>query len=109
MNTARRSSFRRSPSTRTAVRIGRSSFASIAEAAAQLPARTAVLGKWKAGRLIYHAFDLLYLDGFDLRNALYTERKRLPQTLLTDAPEDRLCRLSGRQRRADLSPGLQNR
>jgi len=38
-----------------------------------------------------------------------TEHKRLPQILLTDAPEDRLCRLSGRQRRADLSPCLQNR
>ncbi|MFL4983676.1 MAG: DNA ligase D [Xanthobacteraceae bacterium] len=84
-------------------------FASIAQAAARLQARTAIidgeavvygetglpdfqalrreLGKWKTGRLVYHAFDLLYLDGFDLRNVAYVERKRLLQTLLAGAPE----------------------
>src|SRR5215211_7348296 len=84
-------------------------FTSVAEASAQLPASTAVLdgeavvygetglpdfqalrrelGKWKTGRLVYHAFDLLYLDGFDLRNVAYVERKRLLQTLLAGPPE----------------------
>lgn len=33
-------------------------------------------------RLIYYAFDLLYLDGFDLRGAPLTDRKRVLQTLL---------------------------
>jgi bifunctional non-homologous end joining protein LigD len=44
------------------------------------------LGKGSAGRLEYHAFDLLYLDGFDLRNVDYLERKRLLQELLTNPP-----------------------
>ncbi len=35
----------------------------------------------------YHAFDLLYLDGYDLRGATYEDRKRLLQQLLKDAPE----------------------
>jgi bifunctional non-homologous end joining protein LigD len=84
-------------------------FARIAQGAAQLPARTAIidgeavvygatglpdfqalrreLGKYQTGRLVYHAFDLLYLDGFDLRDVPYVERKRLLAVLLTDAPE----------------------
>lgn len=33
-------------------------------------------------RLIYYAFDLLYLDGFDLRDAPLSARKRVLQTLL---------------------------
>jgi bifunctional non-homologous end joining protein LigD len=84
-------------------------FARIVQGAVQLPARTAIidgeavvygatglpdfqalrreLGKYQTGRLVYHAFDLLYLDGFDLRDAPYLERKRMLQALLTDAPE----------------------
>src|SRR4051812_22046568 len=46
------------------------------------------LGKNQTGRLQYHAFDLLYLNGFDLRNAPYLERKRLLQELLADAPQN---------------------
>jgi bifunctional non-homologous end joining protein LigD len=37
-------------------------------------------------KLSYVAFDLLYLNGFDLRGAALTERKRLLQKLLADAP-----------------------
>jgi ATP-dependent DNA ligase len=33
-------------------------------------------------RLLYYAFDLLYLDGFDLRAARLIERKRLFSELL---------------------------
>jgi len=82
----------------------------IAEALKELPVRQAiidgeaiVLGKTglpdfqallrknsisDAGRLQYWAFDLLYLNGFDLRNAPYVERKRLLQDLLVDTPEN---------------------
>jgi bifunctional non-homologous end joining protein LigD len=45
------------------------------------------LGKRKSPRVRYHAFDLLYLDGYDLRGATYLERKRLLQRLLDGAPE----------------------
>jgi bifunctional non-homologous end joining protein LigD len=38
-------------------------------------------------RLLYYAFDLLYLDGFDLRGARLAERKRLLAELLADASE----------------------
>jgi hypothetical protein len=38
-------------------------------------------------RVRYHAFDLPYLDGDDLRDVAYEERKRLLQQLLKDAPE----------------------
>jgi len=36
--------------------------------------------------LTYFAFDLLYLDGFDLRGVALLERKRLLKELLSDAP-----------------------
>src|SRR3954447_9140876 len=84
-------------------------FSSIASAARELKARSAVidgeavvygangvpdfqqlrreLGKRKSPRVRYHAFDLLYLDGYDLRAAAYLDRKRLLQRLLDGAPE----------------------
>src|SRR5437764_7728607 len=45
------------------------------------------LGRKRSARVRYHAFDLLYLDGYDLRGVAYEERKRLLQRLLKDAPE----------------------
>ncbi|WP_407154908.1 DNA ligase D [Bradyrhizobium sp. STM 3557] len=45
------------------------------------------LGRRRSERVRYHAFDLLYLDGYDLRGAAYEDRKRLLQRLLKDAPE----------------------
>ena len=84
-------------------------FAPIAEAAKQLKARHAVidgeavaygatglpdfqalrreLGKRKSGTLRYHAFDLLFLDGRDLRQLPYVERKRQLEQLLKGAPD----------------------
>jgi bifunctional non-homologous end joining protein LigD len=38
-------------------------------------------------RLLYHAFDLLYLDGLDLRGAPLVERKRLLAELLVGASD----------------------
>jgi bifunctional non-homologous end joining protein LigD len=43
------------------------------------------LGAHKSKRIRYHAFDLLYLDGYDLRGVAYVERKRLLSELLKDA------------------------
>jgi bifunctional non-homologous end joining protein LigD len=45
------------------------------------------LGPRKSKRVRYHAFDLLYLDGYDLRDVAYIERKRLLERLLQGAPE----------------------
>lgn len=44
------------------------------------------LGKKQSPRVLYHAFDLLYLDGYDLRDVSYLERKRLLEELLRDVP-----------------------
>lgn len=84
-------------------------FSSIAAAARKLKAKSAIidgeavvygsgglpdfqqlrreLGPKRSDRVRYHAFDLLYLDGYDLRDAAYEDRKRLLQQLLKDAPE----------------------
>jgi bifunctional non-homologous end joining protein LigD len=45
------------------------------------------LGPRKRKRVRYHAFDLLYLDGYDLRDVAYVQRKRLLERLLNGAPE----------------------
>jgi bifunctional non-homologous end joining protein LigD len=45
------------------------------------------LGPRKSSRVRYHAFDLLYLDGYDLRGVAYVHRKRLLEQLLRGAPE----------------------
>jgi bifunctional non-homologous end joining protein LigD len=45
------------------------------------------LGKRHLSRLRYHAFDLLHLDGYDLRTVAYVDRKRLLKQVLESAPE----------------------
>ena len=44
------------------------------------------LGRPDSKRLIYHAFDLLYLDGHDLRGARLLDRKQALRELLAKAP-----------------------
>jgi bifunctional non-homologous end joining protein LigD len=44
------------------------------------------LAKKHSDRLVYLAFDLLYLDGYDLRGAPLIERKRALQRVLAKAP-----------------------
>jgi bifunctional non-homologous end joining protein LigD len=44
------------------------------------------LGKKDGSRIAYHAFDLLYLDGYDLRDVAFVERKRLLNKLLEGTP-----------------------
>jgi bifunctional non-homologous end joining protein LigD len=43
------------------------------------------LSKSRYDRMVFYAFDLLYLDGFDLRGAPLTERKRVLTGLLKEA------------------------
>jgi bifunctional non-homologous end joining protein LigD len=45
------------------------------------------LAAGRKDRLLYYAFDLLYLDGFDLRGAPFAERKRVLAELLAGASE----------------------
>lgn len=45
------------------------------------------LGRRSSTRLHYLVFDLLYLDGYDLRGAPYLRRKELLQELLRGAPD----------------------
>jgi bifunctional non-homologous end joining protein LigD len=45
------------------------------------------LGKRHLSRLRYHAFDLLHLDGYDLRKVAYVDRKLLLKQMLESAPE----------------------
>jgi bifunctional non-homologous end joining protein LigD len=48
-----------------------------------LPATSASAAPTRTkARLVYYAFDLLYLDGFDLRGAALIDRKRVLQALL---------------------------
>ena len=55
---------------------GRSSFQALQNALSASP----------SADLAYLVFDLLYLDGFDLRGVKLTERKALLQSLLSSAP-----------------------
>jgi bifunctional non-homologous end joining protein LigD len=91
-------------------------FASIAHALPALPARKAILdgevvvpdergvsdyhklqedlAKGRTDRLVYFAFDLLYLDGIDLREATLMDRKRALADLLSGVPENGRIQLS---------------
>ncbi len=48
------------------------------------------LAKGHTDRMQFYAFDLLYLDGFDLRRAPLIERKRVLQLLLQEASPQRI-------------------
>jgi len=61
-------------------------------AAAEMPKRPRRTGRRDAGRndgtsgrLLYYAFDLLYLNGFDLRDVAIEERRRLLRQVLAQA------------------------
>jgi bifunctional non-homologous end joining protein LigD len=55
---------------------------------ADFDALQADLASGRSERMVYFAFDLLYLDGFDLRKAPLIERKRILAALLEDAKSD---------------------
>ncbi|WP_201829969.1 DNA ligase D [Microvirga zambiensis] len=63
---------------------GLSSFASL----------QADLKSGRTDRMVFYAFDLLYLDGFDLTRMPLIERKTLLATLLEDAPAGGILRYS---------------
>ncbi len=56
--------------------------------AADFDALQADLASGRSERMVYFAFDLLYLDGFGLRNAPLIERKRILAALLEEAKSD---------------------
>ncbi len=54
--------------------------------ASDFSALQAALSEGRADRLVFYAFDLLYLDGFDLREAPLLERKKLLEALIGAGP-----------------------
>src|SRR4051812_6678738 len=82
-------------------------FSSVTDAAARLAARRCIidgevvaygeagrpdyevlrreLNKSRGARLVYHAFDLLFLDGYDLRDVPYLQRKRALKEIVAEA------------------------
>jgi bifunctional non-homologous end joining protein LigD len=52
--------------------------------ASNFSALQAALSEGQADRLVFYAFDLLHLNGFDLREAPLVERKRLLEAILGD-------------------------
>jgi bifunctional non-homologous end joining protein LigD len=55
---------------------------------ADFDALQADLASGRSERMVYFAFDLLYLDGFDLRKAPLIERKRVLAALLEETKSD---------------------
>ena len=66
------------------------------------------LAAGRKDRLLYYAFDLLYLDGFDLRGARLSERKRMLAELLAGASERILYAEHLEGDGGDLSARLRN-
>jgi bifunctional non-homologous end joining protein LigD len=56
-----------------------------ASGASDFSALQADLSDGRADRFVFYAFDLLYLDGYDLRNAPLVERKQRLETLIGKA------------------------
>lgn len=54
--------------------------------ASDFSALQADLGEGRTDRFVFYAFDMLYLDGHDLRAAALTERKAILERLLQGAP-----------------------
>ena len=76
-------------------------YPSVAEAVASLPPRELILdgeatGVWgKQGRVSYHVFDVLWIDGRDLTSRPLEERHELLNALPLRAPLSRVGRLGG--------------
>ncbi len=54
--------------------------------ASDFSALQADLGEGRTDRFVFYLFDLLHLDGYDLRDVALTERKAALRRLLADAP-----------------------
>ena len=76
-------------------------YPAVVEAIAALPARDAILdgeatGVWgKVGRVAYHLFDVLWLDGRDLTALTLDERRKILKSLPLRAPLQRVSELTG--------------
>jgi bifunctional non-homologous end joining protein LigD len=67
------------------------------------------LGKRNSDRLVYQTFDLLYLDGYDVRPSAYVERKAALKALLADASAAlSYVEYLGGRRRDDLRPRMRD-
>jgi len=77
------------------------SYPAVVEAIAALPVREAILdgeatGVWgKAGRVAYHVFDVLWLEGHDVTRMPLDERRSLLEALPLRAPLARVAELTG--------------
>ncbi len=75
------------------------SYPTVVEAIARLPVRDAILdgeatGVWgKAGKVAYHVFDILWLDGRDVTSLPLVERRALLQQLPLKSPLARVLAL----------------
>src|ERR1700730_5014064 len=65
-----------------------------ASGVANFSALQTALKEGEKNRFTYYAFDLLYLDGFDLRNVGLTDRKHLLARILEDLAEGANVRFS---------------
>jgi len=78
-------------------------YPSVAQAIADLPVRDVILdgevtGVWaKPGRVAYHVFDILWLDGHDLRPLPLEERRARLRDLPLREPLQRVASLDGEQ------------
>jgi bifunctional non-homologous end joining protein LigD len=69
----------------------------IAEAVAQLPAREAILDgevTWGQGGMLYHVFDIMWLDGRNVMPLPLDERRALLQALPLPSPLQRVLELT---------------
>lgn len=77
------------------------SYPSVVDAVSSLPPRELILdgeatGVWgKQGRTVYHVFDILWIDGNDLRSLPLDERRVFLDALPLEAPLVRVRRLDG--------------
>jgi ATP-dependent DNA ligase len=70
----------------------------IAAAVAELPAHDAILDgelTWGEARTTYHVFDVMWLDGRDLRDLPLVDRREILRTLPVAAPLRRVAEVSG--------------
>src|SRR5205823_2610672 len=62
--------------------------------ASDFAALQAALSEGRTDRFVFHAFDLLYAEGYDLRGAALLDRKAALQALLAGRDPNGLLRLS---------------
>ena len=87
-------------------------FPSIGHAVKALPANHAIIDgvivaaqeDARSDTMICYAFDLLFLDGFDIRAAPLAGRKRVLQGFITEAKQQQVARMSAAKSGISLAP-----